>query len=403
MILCVSLLFNFQFSFSSSLQAQEPVAPVTRWLATVDEASQQVLLIWSPSADSATLGYHVCTGIPCLDYDTVYGRLDTMLFCPDHPPTMPHTYRIHVFDSAFNVSSLTPSFGNMVLSADVPRCSTTVSASWTPYRGMPGGVRRYQLLVRCEPYDSDYLPYVDVDSIGPLSYSFDIPDGATHVWLKVKAFGYVDSLDNPPLVSQSNLVKVERLTVDTAAFLSITSVVYDSINGRNIILFDLDTSFHADHYTLRRSIDGSPWDTIANPYFTEVPFSFVDTHIDPYDSLYCYNLSVLDACGLNPKFSNTQCVVIPTPLPPVWAFPNAILIGHPDNGSFLPHLRGLKGDLYELYIYNRQGILIFSSTDPSVGWTPSSDTPQGAYAYALRCRFNNNIVKIFTGSVTVIK
>ena len=35
--------------------------------------------------------------------------------------------------------------------------------------------------------------------------------------------------------------------------------------------------------------------------------------------------------------------------------------------------------------------------------TPSSSTPQGAYAYSLRVRFNNNRIKIFTGSVLVIK
>lgn len=399
---CVCLILFFQQLFPGSLQAQE-VAPVSRWLATVDESTQQIVLSWGPSFDRQIMGYHICSGSPCSDYDTVFGRLDTTYVCFDHSVTEPHTYRIHVFDSTYRVSPLTPSFGNIVLSAEVPRCTTVVTASWTPYQGMPGGLYLYRLLVRLEPFDSDFAPYFTADSTGPFSYSFVIPEGTTRVWLKVQAVGYGESHNGYPLVSQSNLVKVERLTIDTAAFLSISSVEYDSINWRNILTFDIDTAYHVDHYTLYRSIDGTPWDSIATLSFDKPPFSYVDADINVYDSLYCYQLMVLDACGLNPHYSDTRCVVVPNPPPPAWAFPNVVVAGDAANGTFLPRLRGLKGDLYEIFVYNRYGLLVFSSTDPTLGWTPAADTPQGAYAYSLRCRFNNNRIKIFTGTVTVIK
>lgn len=265
--------------------------------------------------------------------------------------------------------------------------------------GMPGGISRYRLLVRLEPYDSIYNPYFATDSAGPYNFSFDIPDGTTRVWLKVQAVGYGSN----PLVSQSNIVNVERLTVDTAAFLSIRKVEYDSLNWRNVLTFDIDTDYHAGRYLLFRSIDGRPWDSIAAPRFSSPPFTYVDNKINVYDSLHCYMLAVFDACGLNPHYSNTKCVVVPTPPNPSWEFPNIIVAGDATNGTFLPRLRGLKGDLYELFVYNRNGLLVHSTTNPSDGWTPATDTPQGVYAYALRCRFNNNIVKILTGTIVVIK
>lgn len=393
------LLPLFYLLFVAPLAAQEPVAPVTGWLATVDEATQQIVLSWHPSADASAMGYHICSGTPCLDYDTVYGRMDTTYRCVDHAATERHSYRIHVFDSAYNVSSLTPSFGNVVLTADVPRCSTEVTALWTPYEGMPGGVGQYSLLARLEPYDTAYHPLIVADSTGTFAHTFTIAEGTTRVWLKVQVVGGADST----LVSTSNIVAVDRFTVDTAAFFDILSLDYDSLFCRALLALSLDTAYHANPYVLSRSIDGNPWDSLAAIAPTEVPFHYVDSDINPFDSLYCYRLSVLDACGLNPRHSDSLCMVVPTPPEPAQAIPNIVVVGDDANGTFLPRLRGLKGDLYELFVYNRNGLLVYSTSDPDAGWTPSSSTPQGAYAYSLRVRFNNNRIKIFTGSVLVIK
>ena len=401
-VFSVSLLFIFHLSLCTPLHSQETaIKPLSSWLATVDEPSQQIVLSWGHGEDERTYGYYICSGTPCYDYDTVFGRYDTTYRCIDHQATERHLYRLHVFDSLKRASSLTPAFGNIVLTAEVPRCSTSVNVSWTPYVGMPGGVRRYQLLVRLEPYDDGYTVYYTADSTGPCSCSFDIVESVTRVWLKVQAMG-IDSSGHL-LVSQSNIVSVERLTVDTVSFLDILSVEYDSIRTRNLLTFDIDTAYHASPYTLLRSIDGTPWDSIATLSFDQPPFTYADNNVNPYDSLHCYQLSVLDACGLNPRYSSTQCVVVPTPPPPASAIPNVIIVGSADNGTFLPRLRGLKGDLYELHIYNRLGLLVHHSTDPASGWTPVASTPQGVYTYALRCRFNNNQIKDFVGTVTVIK
>ena len=398
MIICVGLLFNFQLSTFNSARAQHPVAPVTDWVATVDEATQQIVLRWRPSADSATMGYHICSGSPCLDYDTVFGRLDTTYICLDHDPLETHTYRLHVFDSSYNVSSLTPSFGNMVLSADVPECSPTLSASWTPYTGMPSGIRKYSLMIRQEPYEDEFFEYYNTDSTGALAYSFDMPNGTTRIHLKVLAYNNAHTV-----VSQSNLVSVERLTADQAAFVEIADVAYDSVDANVHLTFHTDTAFHAGRYTLWRSIDDNRWRELATFTPTEPYTTYIDSSLQRNGKEHCYQLAVTDACDLNPIYSDMHCVVVPEPPDPAILAPSAIIAGNADLGTFLPLVYGWDKKLYELTIYTRTGLQLFNTTDPQQGWTPQPSVPQGAYAYVLHVGFLKGVVKTFTGTVIVIK
>lgn len=379
--------------------AQPLVTPCTGWLATVDEETQQIVLSWHPSPDDNFGGYHICAGTPstpCWDYDTVFERLDTTYVCIDHSPLERHLYALHIFDVDSNVSELTPYFGNIVLEADVPECETDVHVQWTPYQGMPTGYPRYTLWVKLEPFDDDYdLYYTTVDS-NALSHIIDIPEGVTRAWFKVMAEG------NGGYRSLSNVVHVERRTIDKAEFLEISQITYDSINTEITLSFHLDTSFHEDHYSLYRSIDGRPYREIGT--FRHTSPQYIDRDINPYDSLYCYQIGVLDACGLNEQYSEPwECIVVPTPPPPATAFPNIIVAGDPDNGCFRPVIRGLMGDIYQLNIYNRFGFLVFHTDNQDEGWTPTADTPQGVYAYHLRCRFNTGYIQSYAGTFAVIK
>ncbi|MBQ8703271.1 MAG: gliding motility-associated C-terminal domain-containing protein [Bacteroidales bacterium] len=391
---CASIAFHCPFYSVHTLHAQAPVAPVTDWRATVDSATQQIVLSWRPSADSATLGYHLCTGNPCLDYDTVFGRLDTSYVCVDHSPLERHTYRLHVFDSVYNVSELTPAFGNIVLEADVPECETTVSARWTPYPGIPDGRPFYTLQTRLEPFDSTFYNQFTTGDSTALETTFSMPESVTRAWLRVVAFG------NNGFRSLSNTVMVERRTVDSASVVAISDIEYDSLHTAIDLTFLVDTAFE---YTLYRSVDGTPWRSVETFHPTASPYTYRDMGINPYDSLHCYQLEVLDACGLNPHYSSTACVVVPNPPVPAIAIPNVIVAGSDDNGTFQPKIQGLKGDLYELTIYNRKGLLVYSTTDPAAGWTPPDSAPQGAYSYFLRCRYNTNDIKTYAGTVTLIR
>ena len=379
------------------LAAQTMVAPCTDWLASVEESTQRIVLTWTPSADTAALGYHICTGMPCLDYDTVFGRTNARYTCQDHLATETHTYRLHVFDSARNVSSLTPSFGPVVLEATMDPCASTLSASWTAYVGMPEGVREYRLLGCFDPsapphrYDTLYS--------GPLlSYTLPVPDTTRRLWLKVETLGGgSDTL----LRSESNRVALERMSPDSSGYGEVAGMDYDSLHFCNRITFTPGGDSVTERYTLWCSTDGGGWLPLA---MLEPPLStYMDAEVNPYDSLRCYRLSCLDPCGKNERYGATHCLTLPPPVHPAAYIPNTLLAGDPANGTFLPVLPGQWGTPYDLYIYNRSGLQVFHSDNPSVGWTPQSSVPQGVYTYILRCRFNDNRIKTFRGTVLLLK
>ena len=112
---------------------------------------------------------------------------------------------------------------------------------------------------------------------------------------------------------------------------------------------------------------------------------------------------LVDGCGMNPHYSATHCTAVPKPHEPDYYIPNAVVAGDADNGLFLPVVMGLMGDLYELTIYDRKGMQMFHTSNPDEGWRPGSDTPQGAYTYSLRVRYNDNRIKTHTGTVLVLK
>ncbi|MBR6440516.1 MAG: hypothetical protein IKS44_00505, partial [Bacteroidales bacterium] len=272
----------------------------TGWLASVDETSQKIVLSWHASTDSSVAGYYLCTGSPCIGYDSIFNRLDTTYICEDHSPLEQHSYGLFVFDTNGRPSARTPLFGNMVLTADVPECATTVNVSWTPYVGLPEGQPHYTLWVRLEPFDDDYDQYYTTTDNSALHYTFEMPEAVTRAWLKVTADG------EGGLRSLSNVVSVERRTVERASFIEISQAEYDSIHTTVLLDLHLDNSFPADHYTLYRSIDGSPLREIGT-FSTDQPFfRYTDTQINPFDSLHCYQASVLDGCGMNPLYSHIQ-------------------------------------------------------------------------------------------------
>ena len=374
--------------------AQEPLAPCNGWLATVDSLSQLITLSWQVNPDSRVEGYFLCTGSPCLDYDSLHSRLDTTYICLDHSPLEPHTYRLHAFDADRQPGSLTPPFGNMVLRAEVPECSQHVHTAWNIYPNDDLTPPRYTLQALFEPADTTFsILYSTYDSTA-LSYDFDLPDAVTAVSLRVAAT-LADGR-----TSHSNIVRTPRLTADTALAVDIEAAEYDSVHTAVVLTLRVDPRFD---YVLFRSVDGSPWRELGEIVPADTHATFTDRGINPYDSLHCYQLQVFDACGQNPHYSATTCLVVPDPPAPNAFFPNAIVAGDEANGRFLPAMQGLKGDLYDLWVYGRDGRLVYHTADDHAGWTPSASTPAGVYAYTLRCRFNDNTIRTFSGTVTDIK
>ncbi|MBR1798771.1 MAG: gliding motility-associated C-terminal domain-containing protein [Bacteroidales bacterium] len=366
------------------------------WWATVDSVTQQIQLQWEPSTTEQTMGYHICTGTPCTDYVSVFGRFSTSLFCSDHSVTEPHLYCLHVFDSAYNASALTPFFGNVVLRADYSVCDSSVSVEWNAYQGMPGHVESYELQALFLPNDSLFRTIYTSPDGGQFARTLTLPYNVSRVRFRVKITGH-----SPMVVSYSNIVDVIRRTADTAHQTSLCCAETDSLISSIKLNYVADTSYIQAPYILWRSKNGQPWQML-DVLTPNLSGRYIDRDVRPYDRQCCYVVSVKDACGMNEKRSDTLCLTLPQPDEPVVWFPNALLNDGSDNSVFRPVVRGWSGDLYELEIYNRRGNRVFSAETPDIPWNPIGQ-PQGTYTYRLRLRLIDGRVKTFVGTVNVIK
>ena len=92
------------------------------------------------------------------------------------------------------------------------------------------------------------------------------------------------------------------------------------------------------------------------------------------------------------------------PMYNIW-FPNAFTPDQETNNRFRGHL-SFEPVKYQLYIYNRWGNLIFSTTDPSAAWDGTAKgipQPQAAYVYKYEVELPNGIVRAGIGTVTMIR
>jgi hypothetical protein len=147
-----------------------------------------------------------------------------------------------------------------------------------------------------EPLDSTFIGRAGMNAGDPLEWSFVLPDTVTRVWLRVVVDEGVFSRF---FRSESNIVMVERRTIDTATVVGISEIDYDSLRNVVNLTFDVDTAFE---YTLYRSIDGEAWHEATTFRPRQNPYHYSDRDVNPYDSLYCYRLEVFDACGMNPRY-----------------------------------------------------------------------------------------------------
>ena len=111
----------------------------------------------------------------------------------------------------------------------------------------------------------------------------------------------------------------------------------------------------------------------------------------------------LQSCNRYNCCSDTAFYV-PSLIRSVW-FPNVFTPDEETNNRF-----GITVSFeivkFELYIYNRQGLLIYHTEDPAAPWDGTRDgrpCPQGAYVYHWHVRDATDYVKNGTGTITLIR
>ena len=78
----------------------------------------------------------------------------------------------------------------------------------------------------------------------------------------------------------------------------------------------------------------------------------------------------------------------------------------PGNDVFKPSSTFMRADGYLLQIYDRSGLLVYSTKDIDEGWDATSKgepVPMGTYVYIIFCTFSDGTNDVFKGTVTVLK
>ena len=116
-----------------------------------------------------------------------------------------------------------------------------------------------------------------------------------------------------------------------------------------------------------------------------------------YGDLTSYNEL---GCGTQYRFA------IPVKLFTAW-FPNAFTPGSEDENARFRLYSVNTYEYFHIYIYNRQGMIIYSSDDPAFEWDGTKDgepCDQGAYVYVCNYRKpGTQTLKSITGTITLIR
>lgn len=384
-----------------------PTNPCTLRLCSVDTLSQRIQLSWYPSRDTDIVGYRICMGSPCLDYDTVWGRNNCLYLCDSSEKgTEMHMFRVLAFDSCGQASVLTPYYHNPVLQASIDSCGTTLSCRWNRYINMPDSVGHYRLYYRLTDINGTAGP-LQCHNVGPAGpFAFD----TTLDVLTVKQVQCYLSVDNTSdsLHAFSTLNNLSIAQGDTARYLQIADIQYDETVPAINLRLEVDSLFDGTVlYLYRHTNDDTTWQSIATITLTHQRYlTFTDVDINPFDSSYCYRIGIPDICQHWIKYSDSRCILLPDYQEPQLWIPNTLIYGDPINGTLCPLFLSPVSRDYHFAIFDRQGLRLFETNDLHQCWDPSA-SPQplqtGTYVYHIRCRHIDGSLRHYTGTVTLLK
>lgn len=292
----------------------QPTSECTKQLASVNDTTQLISLTWAPNPDPDIMGYYLCSGFPCADYDTIWGNNNNHYICVTLPATQQYTFRLLAFDSCMQASPLTPPMGNIVLQLSADTLTRRISAQWNPYLNMPGDLLNYAFCTRSNFFDS---------------------------W-------------------------------DTVAILPPSQVNYN-FNVSNQEAFSLQAKVVAlSHYPELQS--SSNTDSV---YFPAL--------VDPNP-------------GVDPQPTTDTLVAY---------IPNVFTPTQPTNNTFCPTILDVDENNYIIFIYNRQGTLVFSTNNLNNCWNGKSSQgqpcPQGVYTYTIRVRRYTGGLNIINGQILLLR
>lgn len=390
-------------------QDNNPTAPCALRLCSVDTALSRIRLSWYPSPDTDVMGYYICMGSPCRDYDTVWGRLNTSYLCPEtltDSTSIEYCFRILAFDSCFQASPLTPYYHNPHLTMQTDTCSRQVHCVWNRYVNMPDSVKGYTVHYLLDG-DSLWREH-RVGADGSFEFDTLIDDLSVR---HMRAYLSVDNFSDS-LRTLSRCVDLYFDYGDTADYLRIAELQYDDRVPTVTLTLEVDPYFSGSRCFLYRTkgFDGT-MEQIAEFSRNDIPrqqfFTYTDSDISRIAGRYVYQIGVPDICNQWIKYSDTVQLILPDISQPEAYFPNVIVYGDAEMGLFCPrYISPLVND-YTLDIYSRMGLHLFHTNRIDDCWdgtaTDGSPLSQGVYVYKSMCRHSDGSRKTYIGTVLVLR
>ena len=234
----------------------------------------------------------------------------------------------------------------------------------------------------------------------------------------VKSFNNINS--SPQTIQDSIITSVNRYFYRIGA-LNTCGIVIDTTNlGTNILLLGYDTLIDKKQYNLLEwnpynnfplgtdSYDIYRLDTAGNEVLISIVYA-QNTYTDDlsnvqgqnYSGNITYQVKAVEYGEGNVAFSNFCEIKVKSD---VW-MPNAFTPnGDGMNDIFIPRLSFIP-DEFNMQIYDRYGIVIFSSGNPEIGWdgriNGKNFAPEGVYIYHIQFSSFNGQSLSKTGHVTV--
>lgn len=387
-----------------------PTAPCALRTCTVDTALRQVRLTWYPSADTDILGYYICRGFPCMEYDTAWGRLNTSYLCSaDIDPRQQQRFRILAFDSCFQASPLTAYYSFPVVEYSPISCDYQhLRIRWQPYYNMPDSVGAYRLFYRLEGDTALRCHTVAGGSPADRLVFDTMVDN--YAVPSVYCYLRVDSR-NDSLQAFSLPLTCQLGRADTARYVDIISARYDESEPSVTLTFAIDSDYVGDgtYQIERHRLVESDFEVIAVLSRADhaATYTYIDNSISYTAGGYLYRVGVPDDCGQRVKYSDTFLQQLPVVEAAMAFFPNVLVPGQEGFDRFCPQLLSPLAQDYSLDIYNRFGVICFHSSTLGECWKGTDRSgrplPQGTYVYRLYCRHADGTDKTYHGSVVILR
>lgn len=309
-------------SNSAGALFQDITPPTTPTLVevTVDTATNQTVVHWSPSPEADTDGYIIVLATPGgnVILDTLYGQFNTTWTWPGSDAGAgAESYTIAAIDTCWkgtppspNTSAASAPHTTIHLTTRYDRCARTILVERTDYGGWP--VDHYVLYRQVDPGN----PLVPVATLSP----------SQHQYLETsvqpdRAYCYVlEAVGGPGQVSLSNKACRTTLIPPVPQWNYIRTATVAG-PGEVVVVDSTDTSAHARRLVLERSYNGLPWEEVAStPGGTAPVVVFTDTDVLPAERSYTYRVLVEDSCGQAVVTSNLGTSILLQVTPEVDGF-----------------------------------------------------------------------------------